>query len=100
YMPEDERVWGGGLLGVTVGELDFAGGSAVHINAGAAALALALLLGRRVGWPKESFRPHNVPFVALGAGLLWFGWFGFNAGSELTAGNGAAITVVIHASAT
>jgi Amt family ammonium transporter len=94
YVPIAHMVWGGGFLGVTVGELDFAGGSAVHINAGAAALALAILAGRRVGWPKESFRPHNVPFVALGAGLLWFGWFGFNAGSELTADNVAAIAFV------
>jgi Amt family ammonium transporter len=94
YVPIAHMVWGGGFLGATVGELDFAGGSAVHINAGAAALALALILGRRVGWPKESFRPHNVPFVALGAGLLWFGWFGFNAGSELTADYTAAIAFV------
>jgi ammonium transporter, Amt family len=94
YIPIAHMVWGGGFLGVTVGELDFAGGSAVHINAGSAALALALVLGRRVGWPKESFRPHNVPFVALGAGLLWFGWFGFNAGSELTADNTTAVAFV------
>ncbi len=59
---------------------DFAGGTAVHINAGAAGLALALVLGKRNGWPKAQFRPHNLPFVMLGAGLLWFGWFGFNAG--------------------
>jgi Amt family ammonium transporter len=94
YIPIAHMVWGGGFLGVTVGELDFAGGSAVHINAGSAALALAIVLGRRVGWPKESFRPHNVPFVALGAGLLWFGWFGFNAGSELTADSTTAIAFV------
>jgi Amt family ammonium transporter len=94
YLPIAHMVWGGGYLGAFIGELDFAGGSAVHINAGAAALALAILLGKRVGWPKESFRPHNVPFVALGAGLLWFGWFGFNAGSELTADNIAAIAFV------
>jgi ammonium transporter, Amt family len=94
YVPIAHMVWGGGYLGVTIGELDFAGGSAVHINAGSAALALAIVLGRRVGWPKESFRPHNVPFVALGAGLLWFGWFGFNAGSELTADNTTAIAFV------
>ncbi len=67
------------------GALDFAGGTVVHINAGAAALAMAILLGRRRGWPKEHMRPHNVPFVMLGAGLLWFGWFGFNAGSALGA---------------
>ena len=85
YLPIAHMVWGGGFIGAHIGALDFAGGSAVHINAGAAALALAFVLGRRVGWPKESFKPHNVPFVALGAGLLWFGWFGFNAGSELTA---------------
>ena len=91
YLPIAHMVWGGGFIGAHIGALDFAGGSAVHINAGAAALALAFVLGRRVGWPRESFKPHNVPFVALGAGLLWFGWFGFNAGSELTAD---AITAV------
>ena len=64
---------------------DFAGGTVVHINAGAAGLAMALLLGKRRGWPKEQMRGHNIPFVLLGAGLLWFGWFGFNAGSELGA---------------
>ncbi|HET7531433.1 MAG TPA: ammonium transporter [Mycobacteriales bacterium] len=67
------------------GALDFAGGTVVHINAGAAGLAMALLLGARRGYPKEQMRPHNVPFVLLGAGLLWFGWFGFNAGSALGA---------------
>ncbi len=91
YLPIAHMVWGGGFIGAYIGALDFAGGSAVHINAGAAALALAIILGRRVGYPRESFKPHNVPFVALGAGLLWFGWFGFNAGSELTAD---AITAV------
>ncbi|MGH3716413.1 MAG: ammonium transporter [Micromonosporaceae bacterium] len=85
YFPVAHMVWGGGYIGATIGALDFAGGTAVHINAGAAALALAIVLGRRTGWPKEAFKPHNVPLVALGAGLLWFGWFGFNAGSELTA---------------
>jgi Amt family ammonium transporter len=85
YFPVAHWVWGGGFIGAGLGALDFAGGTAVHINAGAAALALVLVLGKRVGWPRDSFRPHNVPFVALGAGLLWFGWFGFNAGSELTA---------------
>ncbi|CAB5239116.1 unannotated protein [freshwater metagenome] len=68
---------------------DFAGGTAVHINAGAAGLALAIILGKRVGWRKESMRPHSLPLVMLGAGLLWFGWFGFNAGSSLAA-NGLA----------
>ncbi|MGC1215212.1 MAG: ammonium transporter [Micromonospora sp.] len=85
YFPVAHMVWGGGLIGADIGALDFAGGTAVHINAGAAALALVLVLGKRVGWPRESTKPHNVPMVALGAGLLWFGWFGFNAGSELTA---------------
>jgi Amt family ammonium transporter len=84
YVPVAHMVWGGGLIGARIGALDFAGGTAVHINAGAAALAVALVLGKRIGWPRENMRPHNVPFVALGAGLLWFGWFGFNAGSELT----------------
>jgi ammonium transporter, Amt family len=67
------------------GALDFAGGTVVHINAGVAGIAMAIFLGRRRGWPKENMRPHNVPFVVLGAGLLWFGWFGFNAGSALAA---------------
>ncbi|MFI7518381.1 ammonium transporter [Micromonospora globbae] len=91
YFPVAHMVWGGGFIGATLGALDFAGGTAVHINAGAAALALALVLGRRAGWPREGMKPHNVPMVALGAGLLWFGWFGFNAGSELTADSTTAI---------
>ncbi|HEX5730904.1 ammonium transporter [Microbacterium sp.] len=77
-----------------VGVIDFAGGTAVHINAGAAALALALVLGRRVGFAKGAHVPHNPPFVLLGAGLLWFGWFGFNGGSELAADNVAALVYV------
>ncbi|WP_210505741.1 ammonium transporter [Naasia sp. SYSU D00057] len=76
------------------GVIDFAGGTAVHINAGAAALALALVLGRRVVFQKGAHVPHNPPFVLLGAGLLWFGWFGFNAGSELAADGTAAIAFV------
>ena len=84
YIPVAHWVWGGGWIGGKLHALDFAGGTAVHINAGAAALGLAIVLGKRVGWPREAMKPHNVPFVALGAGLLWFGWFGFNAGSELT----------------
>ena len=71
------------------GVQDFAGGTAVHINAGAAGLALAIVLGKRIGWRKESMRPHSLPLVMLGSGLLWFGWFGFNAGSSLAA-NGIA----------
>jgi Amt family ammonium transporter len=85
YFPVAHMVWGGGLIGADIHAIDFAGGTAVHINAGAAALALVLVLGKRSGWPREPFKPHNVPMVALGAGLLWFGWFGFNAGSEFTA---------------
>ncbi|MEU0518705.1 ammonium transporter [Streptosporangium sp. NPDC006007] len=82
YLPVAHWVWGGGWL-FSLGIEDFAGGTVVHINAGAAALALALVLGRRAGWGREPTRPHNLPLVLLGAGLLWFGWFGFNAGSEL-----------------
>ena len=94
YVPVAHWIWGGGFIFSKLHALDFAGGTAVHINAGAAALGLALVLGRRVGWPRESFKPHNVPFVALGAGLLWFGWFGFNAGSELTVDSTTAVAFV------
>ena len=80
------------MLGV--GAIDFAGGTAVHINAGAAGLALALVLGRRIGFQKGADVPHNPPFVLLGAGLLWFGWFGFNAGSELGADGTASLAFV------
>ena len=76
------------------GALDFAGGTVVHANAGAAALAVILVIGKRKGWPKERMRPHNVPFVLLGAGLLWFGWFGFNAGSALGANTLSAFAFV------
>ncbi|WP_329425467.1 ammonium transporter [Streptosporangium sp. NBC_01495] len=82
YFPVAHWVWGNGWL-FNLGIEDFAGGTVVHINAGAAALALALVLGKRAGWRKEPMRPHNLTLVLLGAGLLWFGWFGFNAGSEL-----------------
>ena len=82
YFPVAHWVWGTGWLN-TMGIEDFAGGTVVHINAGAAALALVLVIGKRKGWRKEPMRPHNLPLVLLGAGLLWFGWFGFNAGSEL-----------------
>jgi Amt family ammonium transporter len=76
YVPVAHWIWGGGFIATKIHALDFAGGTAVHINAGAAALGVALVLGRRIGWPRENFKPHNVPFVMLGAGLLWFGWFG------------------------
>jgi Amt family ammonium transporter len=75
--------------------LDFAGGTAVEVNSGAAALALAFVLGKRRGWPREPSRPHNLPLVMLGSGILWFGWFGFNAGSALGA-NGLAATAFIN----
>jgi ammonium transporter, Amt family len=81
----------GGWIANNLKALDFAGGTAVHINAGAAGLALAFVLGKRKNWPKEAPRPHNVPFVLIGASLLWFGWYGFNAGSALTAGDLAAL---------
>jgi Amt family ammonium transporter len=90
YAPICHWVWGsGGWLG-GLGALDFAGGTVVHINAGVSALALVLLLGKRKGFPGDVMEPNNIPMVALGAGLLWFGWFGFNAGSALTAGGLAA----------
>ena len=84
----------GGWIVNQLKAIDFAGGTAVHINAGAAALVLVLVLGKRHGWPKEPMRPHNLPFVMLGSGLLWFGWYGFNAGSAGTA-NGVAGTTFI-----
>lgn len=94
YFPVAHWVWGGsGWLG-ELGVLDFAGGTAVHINAGAAALALALVLGKRIGWPREKMKPHNLPLVLLGAALLWFGWFGFNAGSELAADGITAVALI------
>jgi Amt family ammonium transporter len=100
YFPLSHMVWGGGLLSgsekgiaaklfgvdeegaANVAPIDFAGGTVVHINAGMAALVLAILLGKRAGFGKTAFRPHNIPFVMLGAAILWFGWFGFNVGSE------------------
>ena len=90
-------VWGDGLTGWlgTRGSLDFAGGTVIHVNAGIAALAAALVLGRRRGWPREGHPPHSMPLVMLGAGILWFGWFGFNAGSAF-AGNGVAIQAFVN----
>ena len=84
----------GGWIANNLAALDFAGGTAVHINAGVAGLALAIVLGKRIGWRKEPMRPHNLTLVMLGAGLLWFGWFGFNAGSAVSAGNTAAVAWV------
>lgn len=84
----------GGWLVHDIGLIDFAGGTVVEINSGAAALALAIVLGKRVGFAKGIHKPHNVPFVLLGAGLLWFGWFGFNAGSELAADGIASVAFI------
>ncbi len=84
----------GGWIANQLSAIDFAGGTAVHINAGVAGLALAIVLGKRLGWRKEPMRPHNLTLVMLGAGLLWFGWFGFNAGSAVSAGNTAAVAFV------
>lgn len=86
YDPIAHWVWGVGGFLRGDGALDFAGGTVVHVNAGVAALAAALVLGRRLGYPDNMSPPHNLPFAVLGAGLLWFGWFGFNAGSALGAG--------------
>jgi Amt family ammonium transporter len=84
YCPIAHWVWGGGWMG-NMGALDFAGGTVVHINAGVAGLVLALVLGKRIGYGKEAMFPSSIAFTALGAALLWFGWFGFNAGSQLAA---------------
>jgi len=84
----------GGWIANRLHALDFAGGTAVEINSGAAALALALVVGRRIGWKREPFRPHNLPAVLLGAGLLWFGWYGFNAGSALAANETAGLALI------
>ena len=90
YLPICHWVWGGGWLG-EMGALDFAGGTVIHINSGAAALVAAIVLGKRTGYGKESFHPHNLPMTVLGAGILWFGWFGFNAGSALAANETAVL---------
>ena len=97
YAPLAHWVWGnGGWLGLSEwGALDFAGGAVVHINAGVAALAAVLFLGRRLNFGVEPMEPHNIPFVVLGASLLWFGWFGFNAGSALMSGGSATSAFVV-----
>jgi Amt family ammonium transporter len=102
YDPVAHWVWGVGGFLRTMGALDFAGGTVVHINAGVAALVCALVLGKRVGYPDAISPPHNLPFAVLGAGLLWFGWFGFNAGSALAANGlaGSAFMVTHVAAAT
>ncbi len=94
YAPLAHWVWSPTGWLFKLGAQDFAGGTVVHANAGAAGLALALVVGKRIGWPREPMRPHNLPFTLLGAGLLWFGWFGFNAGSALGANETAAYAFV------
>ena len=90
----------GGWIANQLKAIDFAGGTAVHINSGTAGLVLAIILGKRSGWPTTPMRPHNLPFVMLGAGLLWFGWYGFNAGSALTSDGVAASTFITTTVAT
>ncbi|MDR3330867.1 MAG: ammonium transporter [Endomicrobium sp.] len=102
YYPLAHMVWGGGLIGGSIGALDFAGGDVVHISSGTTGLILAILVGKRVDYMHVSYRIHNVPFVFLGMALLLFGWFGFNSGSALAANGLAAhalITTVISAAA-
>lgn len=96
YAPLAHMVWGGAgsLVGEQIGALDFAGGDVVHISSGLTGLVLCLALGGRRGFGVMSYRPHNVPFVALGAGLLWFGWFGFNSGSEFAVDGVAALALL------
>ena len=93
YAPIAHWVWGGGWL-AQLGAWDFAGGTVVHVNAAAAAFVAALVIGKRTDYGSSSILPHNVPFVLLGAGLLWFGWFGFNAGSALAASPQAGLAFV------
>lgn len=91
YYPLAHMVWGeGGFLGTVLGSVDFAGGNVVHISSGVSGLVLSIILGKRKGYSIASYRTHNVPFIILGASILWFGWFGFNAGSALGA-NGLAV---------
>ncbi|MEW5735685.1 MAG: ammonium transporter [Thermodesulfobacteriota bacterium] len=94
YFPVCHWVWGGGFLG-SMGALDFAGGTVIHINSGVAALVCAFFLGKRMGYGTDQLHPHNVPLTVLGAGILWFGWFGFNAGSALSAGTSASMALFV-----
>jgi Amt family ammonium transporter len=103
YAPVAHWVWGGGFIGAGIGALDFAGGTVVHLNAGTAGLVAALVLGKRIGYGTENMAPHNLLFSVIGACLLWFGWFGFNAGSAVSsnvlAGMAAANTQIATATA-
>ncbi|GAA3939664.1 ammonium transporter [Streptomyces gulbargensis] len=96
YFPVAHWVWGAGGWLFEMGVIDFAGGTAVHINAGAAALGVILVIGKRVGFKKDPMRPHSLPLVMLGAGLLWFGWFGFNAGSWLGNDDGVGAVMFVN----
>lgn len=94
YFPIAHMVWAGGGLLFEAGALDFAGGTVVHINAGVSALVAALILGNRMGYPKEKMAPHNLTLTMVGTGMLWVGWFGFNAGSALEADGSAALAMI------
>ncbi|MBF0620641.1 MAG: ammonium transporter [Magnetococcales bacterium] len=94
YAPVCHWVWGGGFMGAD-GVLDFAGGTVVHINAGVAGLVAALVLGKRKGFPSTAMPPHNLPLTVMGTGMLWVGWFGFNAGSELAADGAAGMAMLV-----
>jgi Amt family ammonium transporter len=96
YFPVAHWVWGTGGWAFELGVIDFAGGTAVHINAGAAALGVILVIGKRVGFKRDPMRPHSLPLVMLGAGLLWFGWFGFNAGSWLGNDDGVGSLMFVN----
>ncbi len=96
YFPVAHWVWGDGGWAFDMGVIDFAGGTAVHINAGAAALGVILVIGKRVGFKKDPMRPHSLPLVMLGAALLWFGWFGFNAGSWLGNDDGVGSLMFVN----
>jgi ammonium transporter, Amt family len=99
YAPVAHWVWGGGFLGAA-NVLDYAGGTVVHINAGVAGLVLALVIGKRTGYPREAFTPHNLTFTVAGASLLWVGWFGFNAGSAVAASASAGMAMAVTQIAT
>ncbi len=94
YSPVAHWVWGGGWIGAKLGALDFAGGTVVHINSAVAAIVSALVIGKRIGYLKEPMQPHNLPLTIMGAALLWFGWFGFNAGSALASDSLAGLAFV------
>lgn len=99
YLPVCHWIWGGGWMG-SAGVLDYAGGTVVHINAGVAGLVAALVIGRRKGYPTNHMAPHNLPLTVIGAGMLWVGWFGFNAGSALAADGSAGMAMAVTQIAT